>query len=74
MSHDTDRTDTPAAGDRWENEKPQPDQQDQERDVDAEPEVDVTSPPPAFDESEADAADVADQYAEVPLDEERPRE
>lgn len=57
-----------------EQEKPEADRAEQQRDVEPEPEVDVTTPPPGFDDSEADAADVADQRAEVPFDEDHPRE
>lgn len=54
---------------RIEQEKPQADWQDQRQDVDPEPEVDVTTPPSAVDEGEADALDAVDQLREVPLDE-----
>lgn len=72
MSHHSDRTRSESNGsDRWEDESPQADRLDQERDVEPEPDVEVTEPSPSFDGAEADAADVADQHAEVPLDEDR---
>ncbi|MFS0913058.1 hypothetical protein AB3M89_14850 [Microbacterium sp. 179-I 3D2 NHS] len=69
MSFDSDRI----GSDGIDQEKPEADRQEQERDVEQDPEVDATTPPPLRDDAEADAADLADQRAEVPLDEDRPR-
>lgn len=57
--------------DRIDDEKPEADREEQRREVEEEPEIDATDPPPGFDETEADAADVADQRVEVPLDDDR---
>ena len=59
---------------RIDDEKPTADREEQRRDVEEEPEVDATEPPPGFDDPEVDPADLADQRAEVPIDEDRPRE